>query len=463
MKRLMSRLVASYVLLAIITLGGAGLLLQTMLSQRLAEADEMELRSKLDGAARVAGMQLLLNPGDTPAQIEAELHRTYPYVQVEPATALLTTDSWWIYDVVPVAKGSNGPPYRQVSLVVSRSPDNPHERIVQVVELGQLRSGLRVSWPDQERIRSRALGQGLLGAGLLSFGAALAMAVWFSRTLTAPLDRMANAAGLLAEGQWDAPLPADGPEEVRELSAAFQAMAARLEADFRQLKGDREKLQALGAELAHELKTPIATLRTYHELLLDGEQENPATRQQLLERGMAQVARLEYLAHFLVDMARLQARSAPLNLQQVDLGDLVRQAVAAIEPVARQRAVLVRSTVPAQPVPVLADPQRIGQALDNLLQNAVRWSPTTGTVDVTVTATGAQAAVAVADEGPGIAPGVLPRLFEPFVRGEGSGGLGLGLAIVQAVAQSHGGAVTAVNRPEGGARFQVTLPMDGVR
>jgi signal transduction histidine kinase len=459
----MSRLVASYVLLAIITLGGAGLLLETMLSQRLAEADEMELKSKLDGAARVAGMQLLLNPDQTTAQIEAELHKTYPYIQVEPATALLTTDSYWIYDVVPVQRGSSGPPYRTVSLVVSRSPDQPHERIVQVVELNQPRSGLRVSWPDQERIRSRALGQGLLGAGLLSFCAALAMAVWFSRTLTAPLGRVARAAGLLAEGRWDVPLPEGGLEEVRHLSAAFKTMAARLESDFLQLKGEREKLQALGAELAHELKTPIATLRTYHELLLDGEQENPVARQQLLERGAAQVARLEYLAHFLVDMARLQAHSAPLNLQQVDLGALVRQAVAAIEPVARQRAVLVVSTVPAQPVPILADPQRIGQALDNLLQNAVRWSSAKGTVQVAVTATATQAEVAVADEGPGIAPDVLPRLFEPFVRGEGSGGLGLGLAIVQAVAQSHGGAATAANRPEGGARFLFTLPIDGVK
>lgn len=460
MKGLLGRMIASYIALAVIALAGAGVLLESLLSARLTEADEADLRLQVEGAARLASLVLLQNPDRQADAIETEVRRTYPSVRVVPTEAIGPSAAWVVYESSAVQI----PAYQQ-AMVVTRGlvyalTDRPRERIVQVEEDGRIRIALRVYWEDGTHVRTVLLRRGLVGAGLMALAVAVVMAVWFGRTLTAPLNRMAQAAGQLAEGEWNAPLPTSGPREIRALSAAFQAMASRLEADFRQLESDREKLQHLTAELAHELKTPIASLRTYHEILLDGE-ERPDRRQELLTRGAAQVARLEYLVHFLVDMARLECHAEPLNLQEAELGALAGQAVAAVQPRAGQKGLMVRLHEPDRPVPVLADPQRVGQALDNLLQNACHCTPEGGTIVVAVEQAGANGRVTVSDDGPGIAEDLLPRLFTPFARGPGSRGLGLGLAIVRAVAQSHGGTVAAANRPEGGARFMLEIPLQG--
>jgi len=453
---LTARLTASYILLAAVVLAGAGLLLQTALAGRLKAADEADITSRLDAAARLVSMTVAVAPSRPADALTAGLRASFPNLTVTALPQLSDLPAGQpLYDYRALTSGDSlgqGPGLHGVVQTVDGAP---LERAVLLYEGAQVRAAFRVVWQDPAALRSSALGQALLGAGALALLVAIFMALWFGHTLTAPINHMADAAGRLAGGAWETTLPDSGPTELRRLSEAFRTMAARLEVDFSRLQGDRAKLQHWAAEVAHELKTPIAALKTYHELLLDGEQENPGNRAELLRRGAGQVDRLEYLARFLVDMARLEAHTAQLDLQELDLSALAAERVAAMRPAAEQAGVnLVLDGVPAS---VLADPQRVGQALDNLLQNAIRWSPSGGRVVVTITERDQQAKVAVCDEGPGIPEELLPRLFDPFVRGPGSRGMGLGLALVKAVAHSHGGSVAAHN--SGGAVFTLTLPL----
>lgn len=458
MRGLPARLAASYIALAVLVLLSAGLISHLILSRYLQQQDQAVIDSRLDAAARAVGLALAYQPDARPDAILAEVSPTSPGIGVarESTAAYLpgvvSTGPSVVLETGELRSGG------LVRVILHSPPDRPLDRVVIVQENDRVRSAVRVTWAEPAE-QTAALWRGLLGAGILALTAAGLMALWFSRTLTAPLHRMAEATGRLADGQWETPLPENGPSEVLQLSEAFRTMARRLQGDFQSLHADRERLQGLAAEIAHEIKTPIAALRTYHELLLDGEQENPQTRQQLLEWGATQVTRLEYLANFLVDMARLEAHTAPLERKEADLAGLVRRTVAAMLPRAEAAGVELVTALPGRPLPALVSPQRVGQALDNLLQNAIAWSPSGGRVFVTVSALADAAEITVTDQGPGIQPDLLPKLFEPFVKGEGSKGLGIGLAVVRAVAQSHGGSVAAGAGPEGGASFTIRLPM----
>jgi signal transduction histidine kinase len=467
MRSLTVRLVVSHLLLAVLALGGAGMLLEALLAPLLTRYDLAEMDQRLDDAARGLAVSALLREITDPEALTREAQLGIPTATVEridgmPDWRLLHQLAEFNYGVRDDGKGIPSALAERAVWLQTRAYrvfGQPEIRIVTQQQAENPVAHYRLTWHGDQSLRLAAMRRALMGAFLLALAVAGVASVWLGRTLSRPLNRMAAAAGQVAAGKWDAPLPSDGPVEVRQLSAAFAQMAERLGAEFARVRGEREKLEETIAEVAHELKTPIASLRTYHELLLDGVQEMPESRQRLLERGAAQVRRLEYLTQFLVDMAKLESHAAPLNLAEVKVVALVADAVAGAQVAAEARGVAVRlvEAPTAGSVMALADPQRLGQALDNLLQNAIRWSEAGGEVRVSVDG----GAVTVEDDGPGIAADVLPRLFTPFAKGAGSTGLGLGLAIVRAVAESHGGSVRAENRPEGGATFRLELPVEG--
>jgi signal transduction histidine kinase len=437
MSGLTLRLLLSYVTLAILVLTGAGLLSYSLLGAYLDQANEGVRVERARTAARLATQLCQSDPQMRLERIAREVEQAVPGVLVVPYPPQETvsrpamaegaggwdTDGYWS----SAAFGDSC----QLRVIPTAAPSNP----------------------------AAALRAILLRSGGLALGLAVLTAVWFSRSLTGPLRRMSYAAGRLAEGEWETPLPTGGPTEIRDLSDAFRRMAIRLRGDFSRLKVERERLAHLAAEVAHELKTPVASLRAYFELLLDDQDEQPPTRVQLLRRGAAQVNRLEYLAHFLVEMARLEAPAAPVEREEVHLADLVRQTAATWGPLMARQGMTLKVTLGDERTTVLASVHRLGQALDNLLQNALRWSPPGGEVTLALHRRGDLAVLTVSDQGPGIPDELRSRLFEPFVKGPGSKGMGVGLAVVRAVAQSYGGTVTAVNRPGGGAEVVMTMPV----
>jgi len=237
-------------------------------------------------------------------------------------------------------------------------------------------------------------------------------------------------------------------------------MLARLQRSFDQ---QREFM----GNAAHELKTPVAVLKSTLQSLLQrprGAEEYVAG----LEHSLEDLERLEQLLQWMLRLARAEQwahGASRRDLQVIDVGTTCEEAVERIRQLAEDRKTSVHLSKNGQ-VPLRADPEDLQLVWANLLENAVRYSPEGGLVEVTVgRGNGGRARVAVQDHGTGIAPADLPHVFERFYRGDPSrnratGGFGLGLAIAKALVEAYGGTITAESTPGKGTRMQVELPAE---
>ena len=284
---------------------------------------------------------------------------------------------------------------------------------------------------------------------------ALAVSLVLARRVGASLGSMATAAGEVAAGR--AGVRLDPPRigaEFDDLAGAFNAMSARLDQD-------EELRRRLMSDVAHELRTPVATISAYVDALEDGVQQlTPQTAEVL----RAQAARLTRLATDLAAVTQAESGELRLDRRPVPAAVLVEAALSAAAPRADGAGVLLLAAADAAAPPGLVDPERLGQVLGNLLDNAIRHTPPGGTVTVSAAADGAGLRLAVADTGEGIAAEHLPHVFERFYRADTArdrehGGSGIGLAIARALVEAHGGAIRAESAgPSRGSRFVIDLP-----
>lgn len=267
-----------------------------------------------------------------------------------------------------------------------------------------------------------------------------------ARGMTSPLRAMAAAARDMARGDHTRRVETTSRDEVGELARAFNTMAAELE------QVDRQRRDLI-ANVSHELRTPLSALRAVLENLVDGVEP---TDDRTLRAALAQAERLGRLVEQLLDLSRLESGTVPFAPQPVP-------ARAALAAVAEQSAEPGRVDVVADPGAVLhADPDRLHQALGNLVDNALRHSPAHGRVTLTADTAAGAATVTVADDGPGVAPADRERVFQRFARTDSAraadaGGSGLGLAVVRWVVDLHGGDVRIADT-RAGCRVVVTLP-----
>jgi signal transduction histidine kinase len=307
----------------------------------------------------------------------------------------------------------------------------------------------------------------LLVIGLGALAIAVVVAATFARRFATPLRRLTEASRDLGEGDLARRVPPvvleDGPTEVLELGLQFNSMAERLQQSVEIIRRDRDRGREFLADVSHELRTPIAALRTFNELLVEGAGDDPVTRTEFLESSRAQVERLDWLAQNLLELSKLDSGLVLLDLRSDDLRSTVEQAVEGASTAAARRGIELQVEVPAEPVAVLHDPVRIGQVVSNLVGNGLKFTPRGGHVRVRVERLADGAAISVRDDGSGIDPAELPRIFERFFRGarasdaRGSGS-GLGLAIVKSIVEMHGGTVDVHSRIGEGSTFEVTLP-----
>ncbi|AEB10781.1 sensor histidine kinase [Marinithermus hydrothermalis] len=290
-------------------------------------------------------------------------------------------------------------------------------------------------------------------ATLIALAVALGTGGYLAWRFARPIEALTRATRRYAAGARAVRVRADGPGELAELARAFNALADRLAAEEAQTR-------RLVADIAHELRTPLTVLKSELEALADGLlSPDPETLERLVEE-------VDLLARLVGDLRLLslaEAGGLELAREDVPLRDLVRRVAEGFAP--RAAAKGVRLVVTAAPVTVHADPGRLRQVLLNLLDNALRHTPAGGCIAVGVHAEGA-AVLEVADTGPGIPEAHRPHVFERFYRPDPArsrafGGSGIGLAIVKALVEAHGGRVEAMNRPEGGAVFRVRLPISG--
>jgi signal transduction histidine kinase len=294
------------------------------------------------------------------------------------------------------------------------------------------------------------------GALAVSALTALAVSWYVSRRLQRSVTEVASAATAVAHGRYDTRVssPRLG-DDFDTLTEAFNQMAARLQtvdATRRQLFGD----------LAHEIRTPVAVLEAYMEALEDGVRSlNPATTTMLRE----QTRRLVRFSEDVAALAQAEESSASMAFTWIDPHELVTSAVAAAQESYHDKRVALAAAFPDDLPRLWGDPQRLAQILGNILDNALRHTPEHGHVEVRADASRDQLTVRVVDTGDGIPAEHLPHVFERFYRIDAArsrehGGAGIGLAIAKALAEAHGGHITAISDgPGAGATFTITLPL----
>ena len=274
-----------------------------------------------------------------------------------------------------------------------------------------------------------------------------------------PLDRIGHTAGAIAGGDLSHRVETTDPRtEVGRLGIAFNAMLDRLEGAFGRRQASEDRLRRFLADASHELRTPLASIRGYAELYRMGVARSADDVERSMRRIEDEAARMGVLVEDLLTLARLdEIAEAPHT--SVDVASLAADAVADAAAVAPDRAISLHG---AERAVVLGDAHQLRQVLGNLLRNALVHTPAGTPVEVIVAA-GDDVRVDVRDHGPGL-PGDDPAaLFERFWRAEGGrergrAGAGLGLAIVDAIVEAHGGRVSAANAEGGGAVFSVAVP-----
>ena len=286
------------------------------------------------------------------------------------------------------------------------------------------------------------------------------LAWWIVRRGLRPLDEMTATAGAIAGGDLSRRVETiDEHTEVGQLGQAFNTMLTGIEQAFAARAASEERLRRFLADASHELRTPLTSIRGYAEIFDRGARDRPEDLATSMRHIRAEANRMSALVDDLLLLARLDQRR-PLARDDVDLGAVARAAVDGAHAADRDRPITFDAD---RLVTVVGDADRLRQVVDNLLANALQHTAPGTAVHVRVREDGPWAWVEVADRGPGIAPDEQASIFEPFHRADPSrdratGGVGLGLAIVSAIAHAHGGTVgVASDGP--GATFWVRLPL----
>jgi signal transduction histidine kinase len=293
-----------------------------------------------------------------------------------------------------------------------------------------------------------------LFVGAVAATVSLVVARLMAKGMTQPLRDMASAARRMETGDYSVRVQTRSRDEVGRLAAAFNRMSGELD-DLEQSRRD------LVANVSHELKTPITAIRAHLENLLDGVQPpEPAT----LEVMLGQVERLGRLVDQLLELSKLESGELPLRIEELSLSPFVDELISEIDVARGGRGVVVTNDVPADLPSLTADRERLHQALFNLVDNAIRFTPEGGRVSVSARRENGSIGIAVTDTGSGIPPEHLPRLFERFYRADPArsredGGTGVGLAIARSVVEAHGGTIRAESEPGRGSTFTVDLPV----
>jgi two-component system, OmpR family, sensor kinase len=299
------------------------------------------------------------------------------------------------------------------------------------------------------RILFLAMSTGILGAVVLT-GAMLA------RTVLRPIDRIVGRARVIGESALAERLPHPGThDEMARLVETLNDMLARIERSF-------EAQRRFTADASHELRSPLSRLRAELEVTLRRARER-AEYEQALRSCLSEVERLSHLTDELLMLARLDAGGSSGAQRSVDLTSILHEAVKLLGPEALRRNVALVTDIPPE-LAVNVAPAAVSHVLENVLDNAVKFSPLGGDVTIGVAIEGSSAVVAVSNSGPGIPEDELPRLFERFYRGSAARhmeapGVGLGLAICRALVEGQGGRISVNSATDSGVTFKIRLPL----
>ncbi len=290
-------------------------------------------------------------------------------------------------------------------------------------------------------------------ASVIAGIASLLLAFPIADKLVKPIVVLTDAARNLAKGKLEQRVVIEGKDEIATLGEAFNQMAAALQQS-------EETRRALTADIAHELRTPLAVQRAQIEAIKDG-------IYQLTPEALITIEEQNHLLSRLVEDLRIlalaDAGALTLEKSDVELVALVQGIIRRFAAQAQEHQITLKLATNPDNIRLVVDPQRIEQILHNLISNALRHSPENTSIEITVSASEKEIRITVRDHGKGIPGEAMPHIFERFYKVEKSrsryeGGTGLGLSIARKLAQAHGGDITASNHQKGGAIFTLTIP-----
>jgi signal transduction histidine kinase len=309
----------------------------------------------------------------------------------------------------------------------------------------------------------------VLTTGLLIFAGVVAAVstLFIARTLRERIQELSNGVAALSRADWKTRLPVQGKDELTNLARMFNQMAAALEALDEQARQLEQTRRDLIAWVSHDLRTPLATMRAMNEAMLDGVVQDPATISRYQQNIQSEIRHLSRMIDDLFELAQLDAGHIPLNRQKTSLRDLISDTLSSMSARAAAQQVSLTATVDPGVNMVNIAPDKIQRVLDNLIDNALQYTPPGGRVTLKACPTKAAVEISVHNTGSYITPVDLPNVFISFYRGEqsraqndGRRGTGLGLAIVRAFVEAHGGTIRVESREDQGTTFTFTLPAD---
>ena len=359
---------------------------------------------------------------------------------------------------------------------------------------GELIGGVRVGFdpaPAQQRILQTRRDIVLVGLAFALVGAALSAVI--SRRLVRPIHDLALGAQSVASGDLDVTIPVRSRDELGGLAVAFNSMAAslrenkaalqrhaeglesKIEARTQELRSINQRLEEASrhksqflANMSHELRTPLNAIIGYTSLILGNIYgEVPGKVREALDRVRLSSRHLLGLINDVLDLAKIEAGRLTLSVADFSIKQVVQSVMTAMEPLAAEKKLPLKASVPAELPAARGDVRRINQVLLNLMGNAIKFTDT-GEVGVRVSQDGREFLICVSDTGPGIAPADQERIFEEFQQAGNSdapvkGGTGLGLSIAKVIVEGHGGRMGVESSPGKGSTFWFTLPIPAER
>ncbi len=324
------------------------------------------------------------------------------------------------------------------------------------------------------------LGWGFILAGVVALLVSLLLGVLIARSIALPLERVAQATGAVAAGDYEHRLPETGPPEIKRVAASFNVMAAQVQAS-------QQAMRDFVSNVSHELKTPLTSIQGFSQALMEGATQDEAARRRAAGIIHQEAARMSRLVEDFLDLARIDSGQVVMHKTPLNLSQILDSTVDRLLPQAVKKEVKLVKDWGRLPK-IVGDGDRLAQVFTNFVDNAVKHTPTGGQVAIrgtvvrgvpisrrvraglvrreattTVSERGDFVEVSISDTGPGIPPEELARIFERFYQVDKSRkrgrGTGLGLAITKEIIEAHGGYIRANSQAGTGTKFMVLLPI----
>ena len=469
---LRTRLILSYILIIVLCLGIVAASLVVLLGDqinriamtRLADT-ALPIYVQFRAAARG---QVPLNQAWANLQEMSQETDTYIFLLDHEDTvieqAIPEDSSWTPPPKLEITKppGNRPMPYRGIYA----APDG--EKFIYVAQpvSGLFRPPNPPTPPNPETLvlavpRSRALAiwsdfaKPFIWAGLVALAVSILIAVVLARSVYVPIRRVTNAAEEIARGNYEQQVPVDGPKEVKGLAKSFNQMS-------KQVKHSQQMLRDFVADVSHELRSPLTSIKGFAQAMVDGTAKGKEAQLKAATVIEDESKRMMRLVEELLEFSRLESGQVAMVKEPVDLKELLQQCHEIFSMHAEEKGIKLKTDIEPLP-PVIGDIDRLEQVFSNLLDNALKHTPTDGEVSITARHPNPNIAeISIADTGTGIPPEQMRHVFERFYRADpsaGKAGAGLGLAIARQIVLAHGGDIMARSTLGKGTEFVVRLPV----